>query len=91
MVMLEELLVCGINVVEYDVYFINIVDGDQFGSGFVDVNFNFKILVLVDYSVNFLVWVFEFGLILFYLVDKFEVFIFVFIVGCIECFNWLFW
>ena len=42
-VMLEELLEKGVEGAEYDAYLINIGEGDQFGSGFVDVNPNSKI------------------------------------------------
>ena len=35
-IMLEELLEKGINEAEYDAYPINIMEGDQFSSGFVD-------------------------------------------------------
>ncbi|MGB3620861.1 MAG: glutathione-dependent disulfide-bond oxidoreductase [Ketobacter sp.] len=90
-VMLEELLARGINAAEYDAYLINIADGDQFGSGFVDVNPNSKIPALVDHSVNPPVRVFESGSILLYLADKFEAFIPASIAGRTECLNWLFW
>ena len=51
-VMLEELLEKGHQGAEYDAWLINIQDGDQFGSGFVDVNPNSKIPALMDHSVN---------------------------------------
>ena len=37
-VLLEELLALGHEGAEYDAYLINIGNGDQFGSGFVDIN-----------------------------------------------------
>ncbi|NNC98556.1 MAG: glutathione-dependent disulfide-bond oxidoreductase, partial [Gammaproteobacteria bacterium] len=49
-VMLEELLALGITDAEYDAYLINITEGDQFGSGFVDINPNSKIPALMDHS-----------------------------------------
>ena len=42
-VMLEELLALGFKGAEYDAYLVRIRDGEQFGSGFVDVNPNSKI------------------------------------------------
>ena len=49
-VLLEELLAKGINEAEYDAHLVKILDGDQFGSGFVDINPNSKIPALVDHS-----------------------------------------
>ncbi len=37
-VMLEELLAAGHSGAEYDAWLINIGKGDQFGSGFVEIN-----------------------------------------------------
>jgi len=42
-VMLEELLALGIKEAEYDAWLINIMEGDQFSSGFVAANPNSKI------------------------------------------------
>src|SRR3546814_17947083 len=42
-ILLEELLALGHAGAEYDAWLIRIGDGDQFGSGFVDVNPNSKI------------------------------------------------
>ena len=42
-VMLEELLALGHTGAEYDAWLINIQEGDQFSSGFVEVNPNSKI------------------------------------------------
>lgn len=73
--MLEELFVVGKVEVEYDVWLINIGEGEQFLFGFVDVNFNFKIFVLVDIIMFFEIKLFELGFIFYYLVEKFDVFI----------------
>lgn len=89
--MFEELLVLGVSGVEYDVWLICIGEGDQFFSGFVEINLNLKILVFSDYFIMLLIWVFEFGNIFFYLVEKFGFFLLKDFVGCIEIFNWLFW
>lgn len=71
MILFEELLELGIIEVEYDVWLICIIEGDQFFSGFVGVNLNFKILVLVDCSGDIEINIFEFGFMLVYLVEKF--------------------
>lgn len=47
-VMLEELLELGIKDAEYDAWLIKITEGDQFGSGFVEVNPNSKIPAMMD-------------------------------------------
>ena len=49
-IMLEELLNLGIQEAEYDAWLIRIGDGDQFGSGFVEINPNSKIPSLLDRS-----------------------------------------
>ena len=46
--MLEELLALGHEGAEYDAFLINIGNGDQFGSGFVEINPNSKIPALLD-------------------------------------------
>src|SRR3954469_22779149 len=66
-VMLEELLALGHGGAEYDAWLIRINEGDQFGSGFVDVNPNSKIPALMDRSGAEPVRVFESGAILLYL------------------------
>ncbi len=89
-VMLEELLALGHEGAEYDAHLIRIMDGDQFGSGFVDVNPNSKIPALLDKSTDPATRVFESGAILMYLAEKF---------GELmptdawrpECLSWLFW
>jgi GST-like protein len=70
-VMLEELLAQNITGAEYDAWLIQIRDGDQFGSGFVEINPNSKIPALMDHSVSPPLRVFESGNILLYLADKF--------------------
>lgn len=91
MVFFEEFLVVGYLEVEYDVYLINISEGVQFSFGFVDVNLNLKILVLMDYFIILLMCVFEFGVIFLYLVEKFNVFLLSDFVKCFEMMFWFFW
>ncbi|BFM09329.1 glutathione-dependent disulfide-bond oxidoreductase [Halioxenophilus aromaticivorans] len=90
-VMLEELLELGIAEAEYDAWLINIGEGDQFGSGFVEVNPNSKIPALLDYSVEQPLRLFESGSILFYLAEKFSAFLPTDAAGRAECMNWLMW
>jgi GST-like protein len=89
-VMFEELLEAGHKGAEYDAYLINIGEGDQFSSGFVDVNPNSKIPALMDLSGDKEVRVFESGAILLHLAEKFEAFL-----GPkenrAEMISWLFW
>ena len=42
--LLEELLALGHEGAEYDAFLINIGEGDQFSSGFVEINPNSKII-----------------------------------------------
>jgi GST-like protein len=90
-IMLEELLALGHKGAEYDAWLIRINDGDQFGSGFVDVNPNSKIPALVDRSGPQPVRVFESGAILLYLAEKFGAFLPEGGVARAECLSWLFW
>lgn len=90
-ILLEELLALGHAGAEYDAWLINIRDGDQFGSGFVDVNPNSKIPALLDRSGPEPLRVFESGSILLYLAEKFDAFIPKDIAGRTETLNWLFW
>ncbi len=90
-VMLEELLAAGHSDAEYDAHLIKILDGDQFGSGFVEVNPNSKIPALVDHSVETPTPVFESGAILLYLAEKFNAFIPADPVERAQCLSWLFW
>ncbi|MEZ5714712.1 MAG: glutathione-dependent disulfide-bond oxidoreductase [Paracoccaceae bacterium] len=70
-VLFEELLEAGIEEAEYDAWIINIMEGDQFSSGFVAVNPNSKIPALMDRSTPTSTRVFESGAILLYLAEKF--------------------
>ncbi|MEZ2353459.1 hypothetical protein AB6804_23310, partial [Caballeronia sp. RCC_10] len=74
-ILLEELLELGVREAEYDAWYISISDGDQFGSGFVEVNPNSKIPALLDRSTESPVRVFESGSILLYLANKFGQFL----------------
>ena len=65
-VMLEELVELGIKEAEYDAYLVNIMEGDQFGNEFVDINPNSKIPALLDTSTTPATRIFESGAILVY-------------------------
>ncbi|AMX01716.1 glutathione-dependent disulfide-bond oxidoreductase [Microbulbifer thermotolerans] len=90
-IMLEELLALGHEGAEYDAHLIRITEGDQFGSGFVEVNPNSKIPALMDRSANPPIRVFESGSILLYLAEKFGAFLPQAPAQRTECLNWLFW
>ncbi|EPC03184.1 glutathione S-transferase [Litchfieldella anticariensis FP35 = DSM 16096] len=90
-VMLEELLALGYRDAEYDAWLIRIGDGDQFGSGFVEINPNSKIPALVDHSTPTPTRVFESGSILLYLAEKFGEFLPSNPAKRTEALNWLFW
>ena len=90
-IMLEELLDLGIREAEYDAWLIRISNGDQFSSGFVEINPNSKIPSLLDKSQEQPIRIFESGSILLYLADKFDKFIPKKIEDRTECLNWLFW
>ena len=90
-VMLEELLAKGIAGAEYDAYPIIIGDGDQFGSGFVEINPNSKIPALMDHGTNPPTRVFESGAILLYLAEKFNSFLPAQSDKRAECLSWVFW
>ena len=90
-IMLEELLDLGIQEAEYDAWLIRIGNGDQFSSGFVEINPNSKIPSLLDKSRDQPVRIFESGSILLYLADKFDIFIPKKFEDRTECLNWLFW
>jgi GST-like protein len=89
-IMFEELLAAGHADAEYDAWLIKIGDGDQFGSGFVDINPNSKIPALMDRSSDTPVRVFESAAILMHLAEKFDAFL-----GPnenrAEMLSWLFW
>ena len=90
-VMFEELLEAGHSDAEYDAWLININEGEQFGSGFVDINPNSKIPALLDRSEDPPVRVFESGSILLYLAEKFGAFLPKEHAKRTEALNWLFW
>ncbi len=90
-VMLEELLALGHEGAEYDAWPIRIMDGDQFGSGFVAINPNSKIPALLDRSTPELTRVFESGAILLYLAEKFGAFLPTDPAARTEVLSWLFW
>ncbi|MDB5709397.1 MAG: glutathione S-transferase family protein [Sphingomonas bacterium] len=90
-VMLEELLALGHGGAEYDAWLINISEGDQFGSEFVDINPNSKIPALLDRSGAAPVRVFESGSILVYLAEKFGAFLPTEQPARAETLSWLFW
>lgn len=90
-VMFEELLTAGHAGAEYDAWLISIGKGDQFGSGFVDINPNSKIPALVDYSGDAPLRIFESGSILVHLAEKFGAFLPTNLAARTECMNWLFW
>jgi GST-like protein len=88
-ILLEELLEAGHDA-EYDAWLIDIGKGDQFGSGFVEINPNSKIPALMDHSNG--QQVFKSTSIMLYLAEKFG--------GAFipkdpsmrtEMFSWLFW
>ena len=90
-IMLEELLALGITEAEYDAWLIRIGKGDQFSSGFVDLNPNSKIPSLSDNTNEKSIRIFESGSILLYLAEKFQKFIPQNLEKRTECLNWLFW
>lgn len=90
-ILLEELLALGIHQAEYDAFLIKIGDGEQFGSGFVEVNPNSKIPALMDRSLASPIRVFESGNILLYLAEKFGHFLPQALPERTEVMNWLFW
>jgi GST-like protein len=90
-VLLEELLAQGKEEAEYDAWLVNILEGDQFGSGFVDINPNSKIPALLDRSTTPPTRVFESGAILVYLAEKFDAFLPTEPSARAECMSWLFW
>ena len=89
-VMFEELLEAGHDA-EYDAWLIQIGDGDQFGSGFTEINPNSKIPALVDHTGDKPLRVFESGSILMHLAEKFGAFLPASGPGRTEVINWLMW
>jgi len=93
-ILLEELLAAGHEGAEYDAWLINIGKGDQFGSGFVDINPNSKIPALADHAPKDggkPIRLFESASIMTYLAEKFGAFLPSDPRSRAEAFNWLFW
>lgn len=90
-ILLEELIEVGIQDAEYDAYLIDIMEGEQFSSGFVEINPNSKIPALLDTSTSPTTPVFESGAILLYLAEKFNCFIPQNANDRAKCLSWLFW
>jgi len=90
-VMLEELLAAGHAGAEYDAWLINIGDGDQFSSGYVAINPNSKIPVMVDRSGAEPIRIFESGAILIHLAEKFGAFLPTETAARAETLSWLMW
>ncbi|MCH2248462.1 MAG: glutathione-dependent disulfide-bond oxidoreductase [Cognatishimia sp.] len=90
-VLFEELLAAGHTEAEYDAYLINIGEGAQFSSGFVDVNPNSKIPALMDHSTTPPTRVFESGAILLHMAEKFDAFLPSDPAKRPEMMSWLFW
>jgi GST-like protein len=89
-VMFEELLAAGHSGAEYDAWLVRI-QGEQFGSGFVEANPNSKIPTMVDRSGPKPFRVFESGSILLHLAQKFGAFLPTKPDQRAECLSWLFW
>jgi GST-like protein len=90
-VMLEELLAAGHSGAEYDAWLINIGEGDQFSSGYVAINPNSKIPVMVDRSGAEPIRIFESGAILIHLAEKFGAFLPTETAARAETLSWLMW
>lgn len=90
-IMLEELLALGHAGAEYDAWPIRIHEGEQFSTGFVQVNPNSKIPALLDCSADKPIRVFESAAILMHLAEKFSAFLPVESAARSECLSWLFW
>ncbi|MCH8493248.1 MAG: glutathione-dependent disulfide-bond oxidoreductase [Idiomarina sp.] len=90
-ILLEELLEAGFAEAEYDAWLINIMEGEQFSSGFVAVNPNSKIPALLDNSTSPPTRLFESGSMMLYLAEKFGAFFPTAPAQRTECLNWLFW
>lgn len=89
-IMLEELLALG-KPAEYDAHMIKITEGEQFSSGFVDINPNSKIPALVDHTPEGAETVFESASILVYLAEKYSALLPEKSTQRTQVMNWLFW
>lgn len=90
-IMFEELLEAGFPQAEYDAWMIRIFEGDQFGSGFVNINPNSKIPALLDRSGPESFRVFESGAILLHLAEKFDFLLPKSPAARAETLSWLMW
>jgi GST-like protein len=90
-VLLEELLARGKSEVEYDAWPVNIMDGSQFSSGFVELNPNSKIPTMADHSTTPPTRIFESGAIMVYLAEKSGALLPTEPAARAECMSWLFW
>lgn len=90
-IIFEELLEAGHSDAEYDAWIINIGEGAQFTSGFVDINPNSKIPAMVDFSASSPIRVFESGAILMHMAEKFGKFLPTDTAARAETLSWLFW
>ncbi len=90
-IMFEELLDAGHEDAEYDAWQVKIGDGEQFWSGFVDLNPNSKIPALLDRSGPEPLRVFESGAILLHLAEKFDRFMPSANPARAEVLSWLMW
>ena len=68
-ILLEELLALGFEGAEYDAWLVKI-DGNQFGSGFVELNPNSKIPTFADHSLGTPIRIFESGAITEYILAR---------------------
>ena len=90
-IMFEELLALGHKGAEYDAWLINIGTGDQFGSGFVEINPNSKIPALMDRSGPEPIRIFESGAILIHLAETFGEFLPTDRAKRAEVLSWVMW
>lgn len=88
-ILLEALRAKGL--LDYDAFKIDILAGDQFGSSFVDINPNSKIPVLVDYTADTPISIFESGAILLYLAQKYQAFLPQSPAKQAQVYSWLMW
>jgi GST-like protein len=90
-ILFEELLELGLTGAEYDAWMVIISNGDQFGSGFVEINPNSKIPALMDRSGPTPIRIFESGAMMVYLAEKFGKFLPTEPTARAETLSWLFW
>ncbi len=90
-IMLQELAELNVTGAEFDAYQINIMEQQQFGSDFVEINPNSKIPALIDQSADKPIKLFESGAILMYLAEKYGHFLPTNGKDRAECLSWLMW